>query len=318
MANGDTSAYTLRWNEIAKDLEYSSGINWFPTGVGLVDGINQLTGDVTAGPGTGSVAATVVSAGGGTGSFHAGELYASGLTGTAQPFIFIPTVDSTTAFEFKSQSLTPPVLTVDTIDGNVGINTSTPNRSLQVVGNAGVSADFIASTIHINGGFFFLEGVYTAAQIVAVPSPVLGEMSVASDTGAFYYYNGSAWVTVYPTTPPSPLATVSLTHVAANISTTTLFTPTSTGLYSINVYTVCTTGDAAAGSANLNITYTDDSGSQSLTPFNTQPLATTGVNATSYQPIELVSGHPIQYSTSVSGTYGSAQYSLYITLTQLH
>lgn len=59
MATQDSSQYVLRWNEISDVLEFSQGNSWYSTGVGLVEGINQLTGDVTAGPGTGSQVATV-------------------------------------------------------------------------------------------------------------------------------------------------------------------------------------------------------------------------------------------------------------------
>lgn len=61
MANDDTSAYTLRFNEISGALEYSSGTNWNLTGItnSVTPGISQLTGDVTAGPGSGSQVATI-------------------------------------------------------------------------------------------------------------------------------------------------------------------------------------------------------------------------------------------------------------------
>lgn len=64
MANNDSSSYTLRWNEVLEALEYSTGLMWTATGVSAGSGITQLTGDVIAGPGSGSQAATVVSVGG--------------------------------------------------------------------------------------------------------------------------------------------------------------------------------------------------------------------------------------------------------------
>jgi len=69
MANNDTSSYILRWNEILGDLEYSAGLNWISTGVMAGGGITQLTGDVTAGPGSGSQASTLATVNPDVGSF---------------------------------------------------------------------------------------------------------------------------------------------------------------------------------------------------------------------------------------------------------
>ena len=59
MANSDSSQYVLRYNEISQDLEYGSGINWFPVTLASGAGITQLTGPVTAGPGSGSQASSI-------------------------------------------------------------------------------------------------------------------------------------------------------------------------------------------------------------------------------------------------------------------
>lgn len=58
MANNDSSNYTLRYNEISGALEIGVGGNWVPVTL-TGSGITQLTGDVTAGPGSGSQAATL-------------------------------------------------------------------------------------------------------------------------------------------------------------------------------------------------------------------------------------------------------------------
>lgn len=70
MANkDDVSSYVLRWNEVQKDLEYAAGLAWISTGVVAGGGITQLTGDVTAGPGTGSQPATLATVNANVGSF---------------------------------------------------------------------------------------------------------------------------------------------------------------------------------------------------------------------------------------------------------
>lgn len=60
MANNDSAAYTLRYNEITGVLEAKIGLTWVALDLSGQDtGITQLTGDVTAGPGSGSQAATI-------------------------------------------------------------------------------------------------------------------------------------------------------------------------------------------------------------------------------------------------------------------
>jgi hypothetical protein len=59
MGNQDSSQYNLRWNEVLAELEFAAGNLWVSTGVGAVGGITQLTGAITAGPGTGSQVTTI-------------------------------------------------------------------------------------------------------------------------------------------------------------------------------------------------------------------------------------------------------------------
>lgn len=56
----DASQYNLRYNEITGFLEAQVGLSWVALNLSGTDtGITQLTGDVTAGPGNGSQAATL-------------------------------------------------------------------------------------------------------------------------------------------------------------------------------------------------------------------------------------------------------------------
>ena len=63
MADTDKSLNNLRYNQVTQGLEGFGGGSpmWTPLTLVADGGINQLTGDVTAGPGVGSQAATVVS-----------------------------------------------------------------------------------------------------------------------------------------------------------------------------------------------------------------------------------------------------------------
>jgi hypothetical protein len=84
MSNQDQSSYEVRYNDISGVLEYAEGLNWF-TVPGIVGGITQLTGNVTAGPGAGSQVATLV---GGTLS---GSLNFSGTTNSFSPPVLTTT-----------------------------------------------------------------------------------------------------------------------------------------------------------------------------------------------------------------------------------
>ncbi len=89
MANSDSAQYVLRFNEITGNLETQIGLNWVALNLSGVSGITQLTGDVTAGPGSGSQAATVVSVGGETASAIA--------TAVAQAGAALPSASFTSA-----------------------------------------------------------------------------------------------------------------------------------------------------------------------------------------------------------------------------
>jgi hypothetical protein len=74
MGNQDQSSNNLRWNEFLGILEYAAGFNWLSTGVTKGGGITQLTGPVTAGPGTGSQATTITATGVTPGSYTSTNL----------------------------------------------------------------------------------------------------------------------------------------------------------------------------------------------------------------------------------------------------
>ena len=63
MADADQSIYNLRYNQVSQGIEGFGGGSpmWTPLTLSMGGGITQLTGDVTAGPGAGSVAATIAS-----------------------------------------------------------------------------------------------------------------------------------------------------------------------------------------------------------------------------------------------------------------
>lgn len=70
MSNNDSSQYNLRYNEVTQELEAAYGNQWFALTIANPGaGITQLTGDVAAGPGSGSQAATLATVNSDVGSF---------------------------------------------------------------------------------------------------------------------------------------------------------------------------------------------------------------------------------------------------------
>jgi hypothetical protein len=152
MSNSDASSYTLRYNEISTHLEYAEGGNWFPVptssagvsslntltgavtlaaGSGITitpssntlmiastssGGITQLTGDVTAGPGSGSQAATLATVNSNVGSFTNASVTvnAKGLVTAASSGTAPVTSVSGTAGEIASSGGATPTLALIT------------------------------------------------------------------------------------------------------------------------------------------------------------------------------------------------------------
>jgi flagellar basal body P-ring protein FlgI len=115
---------------------------------------------------------------------------------------------------------------------------------------------------------------------------------------------------------------INLTAQAANITTTTILTPSASGVYRVSAYIIVS--QAATVSSTLpstTITWTDPDNSTSqsitLTPTNTGNLLTT------YQQASVIfnakTGIPIQYSTASYATSGATpmQYGLRIRTEQL-
>ena len=110
--------------------------------------------------------------------------------------------------------------------------------------------------------------------------------------------------------------TVSLTAQAADITDTAL-TINGTGLYSVTYYILTTTADAAAGTVKLAIKYTDDSGAKEIDSNAVTLTATTGFDAGGPITVRSNSG-TVTYGTTHTGSYGTAQYALYITIEKLN
>ena len=129
---------------------------------------------------------------------------------------------------------------------------------------------------------------------------------------------------------PSPLivAKGKLTHQTAPISTTTIFTPTQTGLYRLSVYMTTTTADAISQQDwQYNLFWSDDAGAENVNFLlfavgqATPPLAWASNAFAPYWPgqvvtFEAVASLPVSYSVT-QGQPDNSAYSLYYTVERL-
>lgn len=123
---------------------------------------------------------------------------------------------------------------------------------------------------------------------------------------------------------PAEYATVDLTGQTGAVSTTTLYTPTASGLYRISAQLKITTTGTSPVAGPITITWTDADGSvaqsQVMALTNTSgAIVTTTVNnstttGTVYGSMVIYAktGVAIQYAIAVSGTFGVGQYSAHL------
>jgi hypothetical protein len=106
--------------------------------------------------------------------------------------------------------------------------------------------------------------------------------------------------------------------VSTDVPVTVLFTPTTTGLYQINGYAVCTasaTGTDTSG--QILVGWTDESGFNQWyfapTALDTATLIAAGTNT-----VHAVAGNPIRfYTNGTHGPWATLRLNIYFTVTQL-
>lgn len=115
------------------------------------------------------------------------------------------------------------------------------------------------------------------------------------------------------------LAELNLTNVHADISTTAIFTPTVTGLYTVSFYgTVTTDGTNADAAPNLYIRWTDDGGAEAFFTFaGNMPLIHSAEAAQVTMPVYAIAGTPITFNTSAGNYTSTLVYSLRFVVQQL-
>jgi hypothetical protein len=122
---------------------------------------------------------------------------------------------------------------------------------------------------------------------------------------------------------PQVVAKGKLLNQNAPIATTTIYTPTQTGLYRLSIYATLTTANPSSdGWWDYTLGWTDDSGAQSIDQFLYQNSNTPGPfeYLASYpsgggtQPFEAKAGTPITYSLAQPNGPDGSVYSLYYIL----
>lgn len=168
------------------------------------------------------------------------------------------------------------------------------------------------------------NGRYQMRQVTTIPNWVGEEgehlLYVNGTVRRLYFYDitNSTWQFIEFNNSGRGQATIvtviSATAQGAAINTTTLFTPSSNGLFRVSVYMATTT--TGVGTLSCTIGFSDDHGGRTTSPAGTVDLS--GFNAsTGMTFIEAVTSVAITYATSISGLSGSPKYSLYIVLEQM-
>jgi hypothetical protein len=121
---------------------------------------------------------------------------------------------------------------------------------------------------------------------------------------------------------PRVVAHVSLTGQSHGIPSTTVFTPTVSGLYRISAYMTLTVPQEQVGDWILGLGWNDDAGTESTTLVE-QPVSATPPFA--YETNQNMNtftfwaktGIPVTYNVTVSGNPTGTQYELFFTIERL-
>ncbi len=190
----------------------------------------------------------------------------------------------------------------------------------QTLTNKTVTLLAVASSFRSNtaaSGTSFADTTTTTKRLRMVLSGAVGDNAFTlTNTAARNYGFGdlSGNVVVVGDDPPAVasggLGKVDLTAQTANITTTNLSNTPPVGSYDVEIYLMCTTADAAAGTLTVTIGWTDNVGATTSTPITGFSLATTG--RTTGRQIMRVNSGDITYAVAVTGSYGTAQYAIYV------
>jgi len=165
---------------------------------------------------------------------------------------------------------------------------------------------------------------YQMRVVTTVPTHIGDEgeflLYISGTIRRFYFYDStnntwhfSQWGTS-GFSQTTIVSTIQLIDQGDDISTAIVYTPSSAGLYRVNVYMICTT--AGTGTLSATIGWSDISGAKTITPTSSVNLNSTanGALGTSFLSCEPVA---ITYATAIAGKAGSPKYAIYISLEAL-
>jgi len=145
---------------------------------------------------------------------------------------------------------------------------------------------------------------------------IVGTLSAVPTTGSYRVglkcdtESTSSYVTI---PAPHVVETFALFNQSSSINATTLWTPSTTGLYRITLY--IRESAISLGEYTLAVTWTDLAGSEQ---FQAVMGDTLGLEAIAERPVRFVAGQPVSYSVGTSGGIGTPpEYEFIIVVEQL-
>lgn len=132
---------------------------------------------------------------------------------------------------------------------------------------------------------------------------IVGTLSAAPTTGSYRVglKCDTESTTSYVTIPaPNVVATVAMFSQSNAIGTTSLFTPSTTGLYRITLY--IRVSATTLSEYTPAVTWNDEAGSEE---FQTSAGGTMGLEAVAERPVRFVAGQAVSYNVNISAGIGT-------------
>jgi hypothetical protein len=173
------------------------------------------------------------------------------------------------------------------------INSVSLSGTQLTVGGSGFSS--IPLTLTFNG-----KNVSIASSS---STKIVGTLSAVPTTGSYRVglkcdtESTSSYVTI---PAPNVVATVALFNQSTAIGTTSLFTPSTTGLYRITLYIRISA--TSLSEYTPAVTWNDEAGSEE---FQTSAGDTVGLEAVAERPVRFVAGQPVSYNVGISAGIGT-------------
>jgi hypothetical protein len=195
MADHDQSINNLRYNQVTQGLEGFGGGSpmWTPLVLSADGGITQLTGDVTAGPGSGSQVATISKGNLTAGPGNAGLTVTSGTNAVLGSGTEIKIILENSTLELGPGGLGLMPLT----DGQIIVGTGSSGLAKTLSGDATLAntGALTLATVNSNVGSFTNANITVDAKgrITAAATGSGGSTTPGGVTGDIQYNNASAF-----------------------------------------------------------------------------------------------------------------------------